>query len=138
MKSPEFRHPLIASDEDIDALGHVNNVVYLRWIQDAASAHSAAVGYDMAAYRASGAAFVVRRHEIDFVRPCFAGDALEVITWVDGWRPASSVRCSRVVRRGDDVEVARARTLWAFINLETGGPARITEAVIEAFMGPRA
>ena len=121
----EFRHQLTASEHDTDALEHVNNVVYVRWVQDVALAHSASVGFDMAAYRSLGAAFVVRKHEIEFIRPTYAGEQIEVVTWIDRWRAASSVRKTRIVRVRDGAELARASTLWAFTSLETGSPARI-------------
>ena len=74
------RHALTitAAADDIDELGHVSNLVYLRWVLDAALAHSAAAGWDHAAYRRLGAVFVVRRHEIDYLAPVVAGDEVVV------------------------------------------------------------
>jgi acyl-CoA thioester hydrolase len=60
-----FRLDLVVGDDDIDALGHASNIAFVRWIQDAAMAHSAAVGLDLVAYRRLGAVLVVVRHEID-------------------------------------------------------------------------
>ena len=61
-------------EADIDMLGHASNIAYLRWVQDVAVAHSAAVGLDMEGYSQLGAVFVVRRHEIDYLRPVVRGD----------------------------------------------------------------
>ncbi len=137
MPTHEYRHRLTASEGDTDELEHVNNLVYLRWVQEAAFAHSRAVGFNFEEYRARGVAWVVRKHELEYLRPTFAGDELEVITWIDSWRAASSVRKTRIVRLSDDVEVARASTLWVFASLETGGPARIPPEVRDAFTRPR-
>jgi acyl-CoA thioester hydrolase len=60
-----FTMPLEVGEDDIDMLGHASNIAYLRWVQDVAVAHSAAVGLDMEGYSQLGAVFVVRRHEID-------------------------------------------------------------------------
>jgi len=124
-------HPVTAAESDIDDLDHVSNVVYVRWLQEAAAAHSGSVGWDLAAYKEEGAVFVVRRHEIDYVAAATCGDALVVETWVEWFRPASSLRCYEI-RDGDRVLV-RAKTWWAFINVDTGRPVRIPERISAAF-----
>ena len=77
---------------DIDVLGHVSNLVYLRWVLDVAMAHSAARGWDHAAYRTLGGIFVVRRHELDYLGQVTLGQQLVASTWVDSWKLASCVR----------------------------------------------
>jgi acyl-CoA thioester hydrolase len=77
-----FELPLVPVESDVDTLGHVNNVTFVRWIQDVAVAHSTSVGMDLAAYQRLGAIFVVRRHEIDYLRPVMLGEKLVARTWV--------------------------------------------------------
>jgi acyl-CoA thioester hydrolase len=123
-------------DSDIDELGHASNISYVRWIQDVAIAHSVAVGLDVDAYRRHGGVFVVRRHEIDYVRPVLRGDRLEVRTWIDSTFAAKSLRATEIVRVGEDgteVVTARAMTTWGFIEIATGRPTRIPEAIRAAF-----
>lgn len=117
--------PITATPADIDELGHVSNLVYLRWVLDVATAHSRERGWGHAEYRALGAIFVVRRHEIDYVAQVRAGDELVAETWVDDadWRLASCIRRTEL-RRGDTV-VARAATTWAMISLASGRPTKI-------------
>jgi acyl-CoA thioester hydrolase len=122
---------LVAGADDIDQLGHVNNVVYLRWVQDVAMAHSAAVGWDHAAYQALGLVWVVRAHEIIYRTPCFAGERVRVETWVDSFAAASSVRKTRIAR-GADV-LADASTLWAMMEVATGRPRRVPTELRKAF-----
>jgi len=122
-----------ATSGDIDELGHVSNLVYLQWVLDAALAHSEAVGWDHAAYRALGGVFVVRRHEIEYLAAVFAGDEVEVVTWVASWRGVSSERQTTIRRRRDEVEVARASTRWAFIDLASGRPRKIPDELRQAF-----
>ena len=75
MSAPDtFRLDLTVADDDIDVLGHASNIAFVRWIQDVAIAHSAAVGLDLEGYRRLGAVFVVVRHEIDYLRPALRGD----------------------------------------------------------------
>jgi acyl-CoA thioester hydrolase len=125
-----FRFPIRAASADIDELGHVSNLVYLRWVLDAATAHSVALGWGHAEYRALGAVFVVRRHEIDYLAPVLADEELVAETWVDSWKAASCVRRTELLR--GDRTVARAATTWAFITL-AGRPTRIPDKLRELF-----
>jgi acyl-CoA thioester hydrolase len=133
------RHDVVvtASAADIDELQHVSNLVYVRWVQEVAQAHSVAVGWDHARYFELGAIFVVRRHEIDYVAPVFAGEEVELTTWIAWWKGVSSQRRTRIRRRRDGQVVARAATLWAFVDLAAGRPRRIPEPIRAAF-GPAA
>ncbi len=128
-----FRHCVEVTEADMDELGHANNIGYLRWLQDAAVAHSSAVGLTFARYVELGGVFVVRRHEIDYLRPCVRGEVLEVRTHVASVQAAKSERKYEIVRLADDVMIARAMTTWGFVDVTTGRPMRIPEAVYVAF-----
>ncbi|MBN1653257.1 MAG: acyl-CoA thioesterase [Deltaproteobacteria bacterium] len=132
-ESPEFRLEFIASDNDIDELGHVSNVAFVRWIQDVAKAHSAAIGYDHEAYKRIGRVFVVRKHEVEYLSPAYAGERIALITHVAWWRAASSERRTRIIRVASGEELVRAATLWAFVSTENGRPRRIQPEVVDAF-----
>ena len=134
--SPVFTQRLLAQPTEVDELGHVSNVVVVRWVLEVAVAHSSAVGWDYDAYRRHGAIFVVRRHEIDYLRPAFAGDELVVETWIESWHAASSVRCTRIARPSDTAEVAKARTQWVLVSTDSGRPRRIPATIASAFLGP--
>ena len=112
--------PIVAEAGDIDDLDHVSNLVYVRWVLDVAMAHSRAKGWDHPQYRALGAVWVVRRHEIDYVLPVKLGEQLVAATWVEDWRAASCIRKTEIARDGQ--VVARGSTLWAFISFSTGRP----------------
>ena len=129
--STSFELRFRAPETDIDELGHVSNVAYVRWIQDVAKAHSVSVGLGVEAYRELGAVFVVRRHEVDYLAPVTGGEEVALTTFVASFRGASSERRTRVTV--GDREVARAVTSWAFVSLSTGRPTRISPAVVEAF-----
>lgn len=117
----------------IDIQGHVNNVEYVRWMQDAATAHSDAVGCT-AATRQHGSAWVARSHRIEYLRPAFEGDCLEVRTWVsDIHRRVASLRSYEFVRRGDGVLVARGETEWVYVDSATGRPRSIPEHIRALF-----
>jgi acyl-CoA thioester hydrolase len=126
---------LVVADADIDALGHASNVAFVRWIQEAAIAHSTAVGLGLEAYQRLGAVFVVVRHEIDYLRPALRGDALAARTWISSVMAAKCVRATEIVRRSDGQVLARGATTWGFIELATMRPRRIPDAVRGAFDG---
>lgn len=130
MFSREHTVEIIAQPADIDENGHVSNLVYLRWVLEAAIAHSEAVGWPHPRYLQLGAIFVVRRHEIDYLAAAMEGDRVHVATFVEGWSAATSVRKTRIVRDGK--ELARCVTTWAFIGLN-GRPRRIAPELVEAF-----
>jgi len=130
--SPRFTLPIVAADADIDELGHVSNLVYLRWVLEVAMAHSRSLGWDHAAYLALGSVFVVRRHEIDYVAQVTVGQTISAETWVDDWKQASCIRKTELLRDGK--VVARASTTWAFISLGSGRPVRIPDELRALFV----
>jgi acyl-CoA thioester hydrolase len=126
-----FAIPILPIPDDIDGLGHVSNLVYLRWVQEVAMAHSRARGWDWARYRELGAVFMVRRHEIDYIAQVTLGQELRAETWVDSWRAASCIRKTELIR--GELIVARAATTWAMIGAASHRPQRIPEELIAAF-----
>ena len=118
------------SPDDIDDLGHVNNVVYLRWVQDVAIAHWLAASTEE---HQRELAWVALRHEIDYRHPARPGDAIVAETWVG---TAEAVRFERFVeirRAADGRVLAQSRTLWCPVNRATGRPVRVSDELRRAF-----
>jgi acyl-CoA thioester hydrolase len=128
-----FRLELTVRDEDVDVLGHASNIAFVRWIQEVAIAHSAAVGFDLDAYQRLGAAFVVVRHEVDYLRPALLGDRIEARTWISSAMVAKVLRSTELVRVSDGQLLAKSLTTWGFVELATGRPRRIREELRLAF-----
>lgn len=128
-----FQLDLVVGEADIDILGHASNIAFVRWIQDVALAHSAAVGLHLEAYQRLGGVFVVVRHEIDYVRPALRGDAVQARTWISSVMAAKCTRSTQLVRRADDQVLARGLTTWGFVEMATGRPRRIPGEVRLAF-----
>jgi acyl-CoA thioester hydrolase len=129
----EQTFPVLASD--IDAQGHVNNVVYLRWVQDVAVAHWR---HAATAEQQARLTWVVVRHEIDYKHPARLDDDVVARTWVG---TASRVRFERhtELRRAADGHVlARARTLWCPLSSATGKPIDVDADVRARFSVPAA
>jgi acyl-CoA thioester hydrolase len=117
-----FDHPVHAANADVDGNGHVNNVVYLRWVQEAAVAHWRAVTIPE---DRAGVAWVVVRHEIDYKKPAYAGDALVARTWVEQVTAATTERWCEILRGDAGEMLARSRTVWCAVDPRTGKPRRI-------------
>lgn len=128
-----FTLRLRVSPQDLDELQHVSNLVYVRWVQDVAVAHSASVGLGMEWYLERGTAFVVRRHEIDYLRSAVLDDDVEVQTQVAALSPVTAERHTEIRRARDGQVLAKAVTTWAFVELATGRPTRIPEEVKSRF-----
>jgi len=130
MQPVRFERAFPVTPADIDDLGHVNNVVYVRWVQDVAAAHWEAA--TTAAERA-GVGWVVLRHEIDYKHPARAGDEVVVCTWVGPPAAATFERHTEIVRAADRRLLARARSLWCPINPKTGRVQRIDPTLHDRF-----
>lgn len=127
-----YQHSLIVTSSDLDRQGHVNNIVYVRWMQDAAVAHSTAQGWPMSKYSEVGYAWVVRSHFIEYRIPALDGDKVIVQTWVADMQKVSSRR-KYEIRRDDGSLLARAETNWAFVRTCDQRLIRIPEEVASAF-----
>ena len=127
-----FEKSITATADDIDELGHVNNAVWVQWIQEIAVAHWRSVAdaaHDDAYF------WVVVRHEIDYLRAAFDGDRMTGRTWV-GEAPKGA-RFDRFVEMtgNDGRPCVRARTHWAIIDKASGRPIRVPPEVIAPFLG---
>jgi len=125
------RHVFRVERDDIDEFGHANNVVWVRWINDAALAHACEVGLDPEACHKLGAVWVVRRHDIEYLLPAFEGQTVECFTWPERVHGATSLR--RCLFRCDSRVLARAETTWALLSLGTGKPRRVPREMMDAY-----
>jgi acyl-CoA thioester hydrolase len=130
---PSHRWTHQVTAQEIDALGHANNVEYVRWLQDSAISHSSALGWSPERYLQERAGWVVRTHEITYLKPAREGDEIHIRTWVADLQRVTSLRLYRIECPRDDTLLAIARTNWAFIDLRHGTPRRIPEEIRDAF-----
>ena len=131
MSHPTFEMELIAGPEHIDELGHVNNAIWVQWIQQVAVAHWDAVAdprHKDAYY------WVVVRHEIDYLRAALEGDRITARTWIGN--ASRGARSTRFVEfTGPDGKVCvRAKTDWAIIDKAMNRPVRVPEEVLAPFV----
>lgn len=126
----EFVHERAVDDSHIDINGHVNNVVFVQWMQDLAVMHWQALGGDALQEQTQGT-WVARAHHIEYLRPAFLGDHLVMRTWIAGARRVRSERRYEF-RRGDEI-LAHGRTDWVFVDVRTGRPKAIPDELTDLF-----
>lgn len=126
-----YDYELRVAQDVIDSNGHVNNIDYLRWMLDAATAHADAVGATGISEGLGGTWFV-KAHRIEYMRPAFLEDDLVIQTWIAS---AGRVRCMRKYRimRGDELLV-QGETDWVYVDVETGRPCMIPSEIMDCFV----
>ncbi len=127
-----YRHEFTVLPASVDENGHVNNVEYVKWMQDVAVMHSDSVGCT-AATKEAGATWVARAHRIEYLRPAFAGDKVLALTWVCNFRKVRSSRRYKFLRSTDDTVLAEGETDWVFVDTKTGRPRSVPESVSSLF-----
>ena len=130
MASAPFEMTVSVLPGDIDEQNHVNNTVYLRWVQDVATAHWQAVA-SLEAQKSIG--WVVLRHEIEYKNPAGLADKIMLRTWVGKATRLTFERFTEILRSGEGQLLSNARTLWCPINAQTGRPMRVPPEVRAQF-----
>ena len=130
MSSARFEMIISVLPSDIDEQNHVNNTVYLRWVQDVATAHWRALA---SAKAQETIGWVVLRHEIDYKGPATLGDEVLLRTWVGKATRLTFERFTEIRRNRNGRLLSEARTLWCPIDAQTGRPVRVSEEVRSQF-----
>jgi acyl-CoA thioester hydrolase len=125
-RAPRFELAHQVQAAELDERAHVNNVVYVQWVQDAAAAHWANLAPPGALTRI---AWVALRHEIDYLSPALLGDEIVIRTWVGVANGLSFERFTEIRRRDDGRVLAHGRTLWCPVDARSGKPQRVSAEV---------
>ncbi len=125
-----FELSVIVKAEDIDQANHVNNVVYLKWVQDVSEGHWLAVATPvlLEAYY-----WVAIRHEIDYKSQGFLGEELLLRTYLKSYGGVRSMRVVQIIRKVDHKLLVESLTTWILMSSTTNKPTRITEEMIKLF-----
>ena len=124
----------VATADEADGYGHINNSVYLQWLDQCVWAHCEAVNMTPDLCRKLNRGFAATRHEIDYIAAAYPGDRVAVANWVtanDGRLRAE--RRFQIIRVDDERTLLRARSYYACTDLTTGRPARIPEEFKSGF-----
>lgn len=125
----------VVREYECDSYGHLNNANYLRYMQEAAFEASAAVGYSKARYEQLGRLWLARETIIDYLQPLYAGDVLEITTWVADFRQVRSLRRYEFRRAGEDALVAQASTDWVYMDRAAGQVMPVPLEIAAAYSG---
>ena len=129
--SPAYSKIFFIPESAIDENGHVNNVVYVQWMQDIAVEHYASIGGIAA--QGPDSTWVVREHRIEYFLPAFLGEEIEIKTWVENIRRVRSLRKYEFIRKADRKVLVKGETDWVFVDVKTGSPRAIPEEVSKVF-----
>lgn len=121
-----YEHPIEVHEQDLDELNHVNNVVYIRWVQEASVAHWRSIASDAIRQQFL---WVVLRHEIDYRSPALRGDILLARTWVHNVGGPRSIRKVQLYRKQDNRLLAEASTTWCLVSRQALRPVRINDEI---------
>jgi acyl-CoA thioester hydrolase len=116
---------------EIDQNGHVNNAVYLNYAEALTVEHAEASGYGRAWCEAHGGAWVIRRHEVEYLSPARMGDELELTVRVELVRGVRGVRRTAIRRVADGAPVTGVWSEWVWVRLSDGRPARVPAELVE-------
>lgn len=130
IQSPIFEYLLKVTEEHIDELQHVNNVVYVQFMQDVADKHWHSVALNELEKQVI---WVVRRHEIDYLHPAILGDELLIRTWTGEHTTVSWDRHYEIIRPADQKKIITAKSVWVLLDKTTGRPRRIEESLLKRF-----
>lgn len=128
-----FKRTFRVRHYECDAYGHLNNVNYVRYMQEIALDASADVGWTNERYQEIGHQWLIRQTDIEYLQPLYWNDEVEITTYIVDFRRVQSRRYYEFRRVSDDALIAKAHTNWVYLNTETLKPARIPETMIQDF-----
>lgn len=129
-----FKTILRVRHYEMDTLGHVNNAVYQNYLEQAAIEHSEHLGVTLDVYRELGGVFVMRRVEIDYLRPAVAGDTLEITTWLKEMRGTRAFRRYEIRKQQQEELLVTAEALWVWVEAKTMRPRPIPSVMLDKFL----
>ena len=130
--SPTYTKTIIIPSSAIDENGHINNVVYVQWMQDLALEHYASIGGIEA--QGPDSTWVIRKHSVEYFLPAFEGEQIEARTWVEDFRKVRSLRMYEFIRKSDGKVLVKGETDWVFMDTKTGRPKAIPVEVEKIFV----
>lgn len=129
----KFQTLLRVRHYEMDALGHVNNAVYQNYLEQASIEHSESLGFNFEVYQELGGVFVMRRVEIDYLRPAVASDTLEITTWLEEIRGTRARRRYEIRKQNQNNLLVTAEALWVWVDTKSMRPRPIPEILLNKF-----
>jgi len=121
-----FTYSFIVPQSAIDEYGHVNNVIYVQWMQDAATRHPESI---LEYKQPENTGWYAREHRIEYITPAYLNDEIEVRTWISEMKRVRVIRKYEFARKADGKVIAKGESQWVFVELTTGRPLVIPPEV---------
>ncbi len=128
-----YTHDFIVQKDAIDFNGHVNNTMYVKWMQDIAELHSTTVGDTIEFQKEQNIMWVIKSHNIEYFYPAYENDKIFIKTWVEKYKKSASVRKYEFVNEKDDILV-KAQTIFVCLNPSTLRPSKIPEDIEKLYL----
>jgi acyl-CoA thioester hydrolase len=129
-----YTQELEIQPQHCDVQNHLNNVVYVQWVQDVAIAAYRSKGYSRVTDEGNNIIWFVRRHEIDYLAPAFVGETIRAATWVERGTLSTFFRRTEFTRGVDQQLVCRSLTEWCYFDANRNRPAKIPGDIKAAFL----
>jgi acyl-CoA thioester hydrolase len=129
--SPIYTKVFTIPEKAIDENSHVNNVAYVQWMQDIAVEHYSSIGGIQA--QGPNATWVVRGHRVEYFLPAYAGEEIEIRTWIENIQRVRSLRKYEFIRTSDGKTLVKGETDWVFVDVKNGRPLAIPQEVVDIF-----
>ena len=126
-----FTYSFKVTEEHLDTLNHVNNIVYLQWVQDISEKHWNSLATDQIR---SANVWMALRHEIDYLNQAFLGDNISILTWIEDSAGVKSIRIVHIYK--EDILLTKCKTTWVLLDSHTLKPKRIDKTILDLFAGP--
>ncbi len=138
MHAPIFEKHHTVTPEEIDLMGHVNNKVYLNWMEQIAIEHAVAVGLTLEVQKSQGKVLLAKQHIMNFHHPCLLGEVILLRSWI-GERIGccQRKRYYEFVRLADQKTVFSGETTWVCVDAQTHRPTKLPQSYIEAYLRKR-
>jgi len=125
-----YKKTIIVLSEHLDDINHVNNVVYVQWMQDIAVEHWNSVATDTLKQELL---WMIKRHEVDYFNQAFLGDELTMETWTGDFTNVTWKRHYQIIRPADNKKIISASSVWIPFERKTQRPRRVDDALIMMF-----
>ena len=129
-----YEKVILITKEFIDMNSHVNNVVFLQFMQDVALEHSAINGYTLKRYKELQTTWMAKKHCINYIKPVFLGQKIKIKTWIDTISKTFAIRKYEFFNEEDNTLVCEAESTWVYIDLKKNRPCKIDEDMKKAFL----
>lgn len=133
MRKPYFLIDIMVEKDDIDELEHVNNAVYVRWLEQCAWQHSNQLGLTLDVFRRLDRAMVVIRHEIDYLASSYSGNLLQMATWITDMDKLRVTRQFQLINQQTERTILQAQTIFCCVEMTTGKPKRMPQELVTPY-----